>query len=97
MARPEASSDNSSSVGARLDATKLMMQSGASQLALESEAMVGVAATLGIATLSGFAAVYTERVLKRGGGPAAHGKHMLANFSTGIVCASLRLALATAP
>ena len=50
----------------------------ASQLSLESEQMVGVTATLGIATLSGFAAVYTERVLKRGGGPAAHGKHMLA-------------------
>ena len=34
-------------------------------MSLQSDTVIGVFATLTIATLSGFAAVYTERVLKR--------------------------------
>jgi len=53
---------------------------------LHTEAIVGVFATLTIATLSGFAAVYTERVLKRDG---PHSKDMLPYMQIQMATASL--------
>jgi len=53
------------------------------------EQFLGVAATVLIATLSGFAAVYTEGVLKRGGSTIQKQEHTLAYMQIQMALASL--------
>lgn len=57
---------------------------------LGAESTVGVLATIGIATLSGFAAVYTERVLKHAPLAAhSHAQDILPYMQIQMACASL--------
>jgi len=51
--------------------------------------MIGILATLTIATLSGFAAVYTEAVLKQGVQSKAHSSDMLSYMQIQMALASL--------
>jgi len=86
--------------GAGGSASTAALASRASAVEVESshQRFVGVLATLIIATLSGFAAVYTEGVLKREGSaqhpdrhPHARGNHSLAYMQIQMALASLLL------